>query len=105
MVGRGVARLDGTFFSNSMVGVVGEGGGAYHAIMGTLVITALTTLISVPTSEELKNSPSSRPMPRLTTSQTSETSGTIASPKALTTRQVTSRSVARRRPSTDRASR
>jgi phosphate transport system permease protein len=27
---------------------VGEGGGAYHAIFGTLVITALATLISVP---------------------------------------------------------
>jgi phosphate transport system permease protein len=45
---RGLARLDSTFFSNSMVGVVGEGGGAYHAIMGTLVITGLTALISVP---------------------------------------------------------
>ncbi len=48
VVGKGVTRLDGTFFSNSMVGVVGEGGGAYHAIMGTLIITALATLISVP---------------------------------------------------------
>ncbi|WP_263639426.1 phosphate ABC transporter permease PstA [Klenkia terrae] len=48
VVSKGVTRLDGTFFSNSMVGVVGEGGGAYHAIMGTLIITALATLISVP---------------------------------------------------------
>jgi phosphate transport system permease protein len=31
-----------------MLGVVGEGGGAYHAILGTLVITGLTALISVP---------------------------------------------------------
>jgi phosphate transport system permease protein len=45
---RGLARFDGTFFSNSMFRVVGEGGGAYHAILGTLVITALATLISVP---------------------------------------------------------
>jgi phosphate transport system permease protein len=45
---RGLNRLDGTFFSNSMVGVVGEGGGAYHAIMGTLLITGLTAVISVP---------------------------------------------------------
>jgi phosphate transport system permease protein len=45
---RGLARLDATFFTNSMVGVVGEGGGAYHAIMGTLIITGLTALISVP---------------------------------------------------------
>ena len=45
---KGLARFDGTFFSNSMFRVVGEGGGAYHAILGTLVITALATLISVP---------------------------------------------------------
>jgi phosphate transport system permease protein len=45
---RGLRRLDGTFFTYSMVGIVGEGGGAYHAIMGTLVITALTAVISVP---------------------------------------------------------
>ncbi len=48
VVSKGVTRLDGTFFTNSMVGVVGEGGGAYHAIMGTLIITGLATLISVP---------------------------------------------------------
>src|SRR5205085_9483594 len=44
----GVARLDGEFFNSSMVGIVGEGGGAYHAILGTLIITGLTVLISVP---------------------------------------------------------
>jgi phosphate ABC transporter permease subunit PstA len=44
----GLARFDGDFFTNSMFRVVGEGGGAYHAILGTLVITALATLISVP---------------------------------------------------------
>jgi phosphate transport system permease protein len=44
----GLARFDATFFSNSMFRVVGEGGGAYHAILGTLVITALATVISVP---------------------------------------------------------
>jgi phosphate transport system permease protein len=48
VVSKGIKRLDATFFSNSMVGVIGEGGGAYHAIFGTLIITALTTLISVP---------------------------------------------------------
>ena len=41
-------RLDGEFFNSSMLGVVGEGGGAYHAIVGTLIITGLTALISVP---------------------------------------------------------
>jgi phosphate transport system permease protein len=45
---KGLHRLDGSFFTHSMFGVVNEGGGAYHAIMGTLVITGLTTLISVP---------------------------------------------------------
>jgi phosphate transport system permease protein len=45
---KGLARFDGAYFSNSMFRVVGEGGGAYHAIVGTLVITALATLISVP---------------------------------------------------------
>jgi phosphate transport system permease protein len=45
---KGLARLDGDFFTNSMYRVVGEGGGAYHAILGTLIITALATLISVP---------------------------------------------------------
>jgi phosphate transport system permease protein len=44
----GLPRLDSTFFNSSMLGVVGEGGGAYHAILGTVIITALTTLISVP---------------------------------------------------------
>jgi phosphate transport system permease protein len=45
---RGMARLDGTFFSWSMRGVIGEGGGAIHAIYGTLIITGCATLISVP---------------------------------------------------------
>jgi phosphate transport system permease protein len=48
VVSRGVARLDGEFFNSSLVGIVGEGGGAYHAIFGTLIITGLTALISVP---------------------------------------------------------
>jgi phosphate transport system permease protein len=45
---RGLARLDGEFFTYSLVGIVGKGGGAYHAIFGTLIITGLTILISVP---------------------------------------------------------
>jgi len=48
VVSRGAKRFDGTFFSWSMTGVIGEGGGAYHAIVGTLIVTALTTVISVP---------------------------------------------------------
>src|SRR3712207_4174222 len=31
-----------------MLGIVGEGGGAYHAVLGTLIVTALATVISVP---------------------------------------------------------
>jgi phosphate transport system permease protein len=48
VVRQGIRRLDAEFFHASMVGIVGEGGGAYHAIMGTLIITALATVISVP---------------------------------------------------------
>jgi len=45
---RGLERLDIEFLTYSLVGIVGEGGGAYHAIVGTLIITGLTALISVP---------------------------------------------------------
>ncbi|MGY5884090.1 phosphate ABC transporter permease PstA [Modestobacter lacusdianchii] len=48
VVRRGATRFDGEFFGASLVGIIGEGGGAYHALMGTLIITLLTTLISVP---------------------------------------------------------
>jgi len=44
----GLPRFDVTFFTNSMRNVVGEGGGAVHAITGTLLITGMATLISVP---------------------------------------------------------
>ncbi|MGY2064814.1 phosphate ABC transporter permease PstA [Blastococcus sp. SYSU DS0619] len=48
VVSRGAERFDGEFFTASMAGVIDAGGGAYHAIMGTLIITGLATLISVP---------------------------------------------------------
>jgi phosphate transport system permease protein len=48
VVENGVARFDTAFFTQSMRGVVGEGGGGYHAIMGTLIITALAAVISIP---------------------------------------------------------
>jgi phosphate transport system permease protein len=48
VLSHGLKRLDGEFFNSSMLGVVGEGGGAYHAIFGTVVITAITAVISVP---------------------------------------------------------
>ena len=40
--------LNGTFLTYSMWNVVGAGGGALHAIVGTLIITAFAALISIP---------------------------------------------------------
>ncbi|MGN7248677.1 phosphate ABC transporter permease PstA [Janibacter anophelis] len=49
IVDRGLARFDAEFFTYSMQGVgAGEVGGAYHAIMGTLIVTGLASLISIP---------------------------------------------------------
>jgi phosphate transport system permease protein len=48
VVRRGATRFDAGFFTESMRGVIGEGGGALHAIFGTLIITGCATLISVP---------------------------------------------------------
>ncbi|WP_138316535.1 phosphate ABC transporter permease PstA [Rhodoluna limnophila] len=47
-VSQGAARFDLDFFTLSMRNVVGAGGGALHAIIGTVEITLLATLISVP---------------------------------------------------------
>jgi phosphate transport system permease protein len=50
VVTNGIGRLDGTFFSFSMNGLSGRdpGGGAYHAIVGTLEQVAICSLIAVP---------------------------------------------------------
>lgn len=50
VVANGVARLSPYFLTVSMRGVYGgiDAGGIYHAILGTLLITALATVISVP---------------------------------------------------------
>jgi len=48
VVSKGMARFDAEFFSVSMRGIISEGGGAYHAILGTLIITGLATLAAVP---------------------------------------------------------
>lgn len=48
VISKGLGRLDGRFFTHSMRGVLGDGGGAYHAIMGTLIITAIATVVAVP---------------------------------------------------------
>jgi phosphate transport system permease protein len=44
----GIAGLSAEFFSSSMRNVVGEGGGALHAIVGTLLITLAAAVISIP---------------------------------------------------------
>ncbi len=44
----GISRMDAQFFTYSMRNVVGEGGGAVHALVGTLWVTGIATLISVP---------------------------------------------------------
>jgi phosphate transport system permease protein len=48
VVDRGIARFDMDFFTETARGVIGEGGGAAHAIVGTLIITGVATVISVP---------------------------------------------------------
>jgi len=47
-ISAGAKRFDPAFFTQSMRNVVGDGGGAIHAISGTLWVTGATTLISVP---------------------------------------------------------
>ena len=47
-VSKCINRFDVAFFTESARGVIGEGGGASHAIVGTLVITAVATVIAVP---------------------------------------------------------
>ncbi|WP_243224604.1 phosphate ABC transporter permease PstA [Microbacterium sp. CIAB417] len=48
VVANGIQRFDAEFFSYSMRNVVGEGGGIVHAIWGTVLITLMAAIISVP---------------------------------------------------------
>ncbi len=48
VLSRGTARFDIQLFTESMRNIVGEGGGALHAIVGTLIMTGIATIISVP---------------------------------------------------------
>ncbi len=48
ILSEGLGVLSSGFFTASMRNVVGEGGGIYHAIWGTIIITLLATVISVP---------------------------------------------------------
>ena len=48
VISKGASSLSAEFFTYSMRNVVGEGGGIYHALVGTLLITGAATVISVP---------------------------------------------------------
>ena len=48
VLARGLARFDVAYFSQSMRGVTDAGGGAVHAVVGTVEITLAATVISVP---------------------------------------------------------
>jgi phosphate transport system permease protein len=48
VISKGAPVLSTQFLTFSMRNVVGEGGGIYHAILGTLIVTALTAAMSIP---------------------------------------------------------
>ncbi|RLV47684.1 phosphate ABC transporter permease PstA [Nocardioides mangrovicus] len=48
VVAKGLPQIDGNFMTYSMRNIVGPGGGVYHAIIGTLLITLAATIVSVP---------------------------------------------------------
>ncbi len=48
VISKGAPVVSSTFLSASMRNVVGEGGGIYHAIFGTLLVTGMATVLSVP---------------------------------------------------------
>jgi len=47
-VSRGFGRMDAAFFTESMRGIIGAGGGALHALTGTVMITLAATVIAAP---------------------------------------------------------
>ena len=48
VVVNGAPALDAAFFTSSMRNVVGEGGGIFHALWGTVLVTGMAALMSVP---------------------------------------------------------
>lgn len=71
VVKNGAGAIDGEFLTYSMRGIVGDGGGIYHALMGTLLVTVAATVISVPvglfTAIYLVEYGKGRPLARATT--------------------------------------
>jgi phosphate transport system permease protein len=48
VLSKGLPGLSMAFFTETMRGVIGEGGGIAHAIVGTLLVTGLAAVISIP---------------------------------------------------------
>jgi phosphate transport system permease protein len=48
VVSKGAPAIDSTFLTYSMRNVVGPGGGIYHALAGTLIVSGLAAAISIP---------------------------------------------------------
>jgi len=47
-ISRGLGRMDAAFFTQSMRGIIGAGGGALHALTGTVLITLTATVMAAP---------------------------------------------------------
>ena len=47
-ISRGLSRLDVAFLTESMRGITGVGGGALHALVGTVLITGSATILAAP---------------------------------------------------------
>jgi phosphate transport system permease protein len=48
VVKNGAPAINATFLNSSMRNVVGEGGGIFHALWGTLIVTSLAAVMSIP---------------------------------------------------------
>lgn len=48
VVKNGAPTINGQFLTYSMRNIIGPGGGIYHAILGTLIVTALAAAMSIP---------------------------------------------------------
>jgi phosphate transport system permease protein len=48
VIKNGAPAIDATFLNSSMRNVVGEGGGIYHAIWGTILVTTMAAILSIP---------------------------------------------------------